>query len=101
MPFRIREIQVSQPNRRDSYPSRILVPTGKLGLELYAGYFELKPSKLFADTDYTKLEDKIDDIVPYLKEAIFELKQIHQNKRSTFYQTPQLKVVNGCGIAHQ
>ena len=77
VPFRIREIQVSQPNRRDSYPSRILVPTGKLELELYAGYFELKPSKLFADTDYTKLEDKIDDIVPYLKEAIFELKQIH------------------------
>ena len=77
VPFRIREIQVSQPNRKDSYPSRILVPTGKLELELYAGYFELKPSKLFADTDYTKLEDKINDVVPYLKEAIFELKQIH------------------------
>lgn len=80
VPFRIREIQVSQINRRDNYPSRVLVPTGKLVLELYAGYFELKPSKLFADTDYTKLEDKIDDIVPYLKGAIFELKRIHQEE---------------------
>lgn len=76
-PFRIREIQVSHPNRKDNYPSRILVPTGKLVLELYAGYFELKPSKLFADTEYTKIEDKIDDIVPYLNTAIRELKQIH------------------------
>lgn len=76
-PFRIREIQVSHPNRKDNYPSRILVPTGKLVLELYAGYFEWKPSKLYADTEYTRLEDKIDDIVPYLKGAIFEMKQIH------------------------
>lgn len=81
VPFRIREKQVSQPNRRDSYPSRILVPTGKLELELYAGYFELKPSKLFADTDYTKLEDKIDEVVPYLKKAIDELKRIHQQEK--------------------
>ena len=40
--FRIREKQVCQPNKKDNYPSRILVPTGKLELELYAGYFELK-----------------------------------------------------------
>ena len=75
--FRIREKQVSQPNKKDSYPSRILVPTGKLELELYAGYFDWKPSKLYADTDYTKLEDKIDEVVPYLKKAIDELKEIH------------------------
>ena len=75
--FRIREKQVCQPNKKDSYPSRILVPTGKLELELYAGYFEWKPSKLFADTDYTKLEDKIDEVVPYLKGAIKELQEIH------------------------
>ncbi len=76
--FRIREKQVSQMRTDNGYPTRILVPTGKLELELYAGYFEWKPSKLFADTDYTTLEDKIDDIVPYLKTAIEELKRIHQ-----------------------
>ena len=78
--FRIREKQVSQPNTKDSYPSRILVPTGKLELELYAGYFDWKPSKLYADTDYTKLENKIDEVVPYLKRAIDELKKIHQRE---------------------
>lgn len=78
--FRLKEKQVSQPNRKDSYPSRILVPTGKLELELYAGYYEWKPSKLYADTDYTKLEDKIDDIVPYLKKAFEELKRIHERE---------------------
>ena len=89
--FRLREKQVSQPNRKDSYPSRVLVPTGMLELELYAGYFEWKPSKLFADTEYTKLEEKIDDIVPYLKSAIEELKRIHQAEEERRIQQEEEK----------
>ncbi len=75
IPFRMKEIQVSKLEKNDLYPSHILVPTGRLVLELYAGYSDTHPSKLFSDTEYTKLEDKVQEIVPYLKHAVQESKR--------------------------
>lgn len=78
--FRLKEKQVRETTMKYGYPYSVLVPTGKLELEVYAGYFEWKPSKLYADTEYTKLEDKLDDVVPYVKGAIEELKRIHEEE---------------------
>lgn len=75
--FRIREKQTIRTDTKDGYRSRILVPSGRLELDLYAGDFYWKPSKYYEDTERTKLEDKIDGIVPYLKSAVQELKRIH------------------------
>lgn len=74
-PFRIKEIQVSKLEKNDWHPSHVLVPTGRLVLELYTGFSNTHPSKLFSDTEYTKLEDKVQEIVPYLKRAVQESKR--------------------------
>ena len=78
IPFRIREKMDRQQVMKYGYPHNELVPTGIMSFELHAGFFEWKPSKVFSDTTCFKLEDRIDEMVPYLIQAVKELKEIKQ-----------------------
>ena len=78
IPFRIREKMDRQKVMRNGYLSNVLVPTGIMSFELYAGFFEWKPSKVYTDTTCFKLEDRIEEMVPYLIDAVKELKEIKQ-----------------------
>lgn len=78
IPFRIREKMDKQQVMRNGYSENRLVPSGIMSFELYAGYCGWKPSKVYTDTTCIKMEDRLDDIVPYLIEVVKELKEIKQ-----------------------
>jgi len=77
-PFRIKErmkIQYVQDKFYPEWRRRAYLPTNQITIEFYTDEWHWKPSKVFGDTKYTKLEDKIDDIIPYLIKAGEELKE--------------------------
>ena len=80
VPFRIKEKMLSHEEQDGSITRRVYTPTNEMTLELYTRCWHWKPSKVFADTAYTKLEDKISDVVPYLKIAAEEIKETRKRE---------------------
>ena len=75
IPFKVREKQYRTTTSSYGTDYRTTKPSGLLEIEIYGADSSWKPSKAYTDTEYTKLEDKLDDIIPYLRKTAVHVRE--------------------------
>jgi len=74
IPFKIREKHTRVVERSGMWTSNVLKADGRLAVEFYKNGFSHQ-CKEYADTPYTKAEDKIDDMVVWLRKASVSVRE--------------------------